>query len=264
MRTKLLVSAMALTTAIGVVWASGDWSAAKSKADDYKSKHQELERLAAGEAKRVVEAACVAERDQRSHADDVASSARSRVGDKFRDLERLERDAIDRLEHVIGDTSLASNRDQARNLESEIKSSWERLSGSTRLLRERSRDIVDGFVHDGESAMRDHAGRCDAKDVSLSSGHATCLMASGGDTCKIVEFAPNDSSAISRARDRGQRIRSSLERFDGDTVKRLIGIKSDFAKCKRFEVRVDCYKACGEVSDRGEIRHGSASWREGC
>lgn len=264
MRTNLLVSAVAMTTLIGVAWASGDWNGAKAKADDYKSKRQELERLVTSESKKLVEAASSADHDQRSHADDVASTARSRITDKFNELERLERDVVDRLEHVTSDSSLTSNHDQARSLESEIKSSWDRIKDATRTLRERSRDVVDAFIRDGESARRDHMGRCDAKDVSLSSGHATCLMASGGETCKVVEYAANDSSSISRARDRAGRIKSSLERFDGETVKRLINSKSDFAKCKHFDVRIDCYKISGDVSDRGDIRRGSPSWREGC
>jgi len=263
MRTTTLV-ASCLLVLIGVAWASGDWNKAKSRADDYKTKRDELRRTAAEETKKLVAAACVADKDQRSNADNAASNARSRVADKFNDLERIERDAVDLLEHVIGDDALKSNRDEARTREQEIKSSWDRIKDSTRQVRERSRDIVDGFIRDGESAIHSRVDRCDAKDVSLNAGHAQCLMASGGDTCKVIEYAPDDSQAISRARDRAQRFKSNLEQFDANTVRHLIDRKSDFAKCKHYEVRVDCYRACPDVSDDGEIRSRSTSWREGC
>ena len=263
MRTTLLV-ASSLSVVVGVAWASGDWGKAKSKADEYKTKREELKKVTGQETKKLVAAACVADKDQRGNADSAASNARSRVSDKFSELEHTERDAIDLLDHVIGDDALKSNRDEARSLENDIKSSWDKVKDSTRQVRDRSRDIVDGFIRDGEQATHSKQDRCDAKDVSLSAGHAACLMASGSETCKVVEFATDDSQSISRARDRAQRFRSNLESFDGDTVKRLIDKKHDFAKCKHYEVRIDCFKACPDVSDDGEIRSHSANWREGC
>jgi hypothetical protein len=264
MGTIVITSGALLSLAIGIAWASGDWSGAKSKSDEYGRKRDELHKTAVQETKKLVAAACIAEHDERGHADDAASSARSHVNDKFNEADHAQHDAIDMLERVINDDSLKSNRDEARRMQSDIKSTWDKIKDQTREVRERGRDIVDGFVRDSDSAKRDHQGRCDAKDISLNAGHATCLMASGSDTCKIVEFAADDSSSISRARDRGSRFRSQLESFDGDTVKRLIDKKSDFAKCKHYEVRVDCYRACPDVSDDGQIRSHSTSWREGC
>ncbi|HEV7555352.1 MAG TPA: hypothetical protein VGO00_07865 [Kofleriaceae bacterium] len=255
---------MLLSLALGIAWASGDWSGAKSKADDYNHKRDELHKVVVQETKKLVAAACIAEHDERSRGDDAASSARSRVGDKFNEAEHAQRDAIDMLERVINDDSLKSNRDEARKLQSDVKSTWEKIKDQSREVREHGRDIVDGFVRESDSAKHDRQGRCDAKDVSLSAGHAACLMASGSDTCKVVEFAADDSSSISKARERGSRFRSQLERFEGDTVKHLIDKKSEFAKCKHYEVRVDCLRACPDVSDEGQIRSHSTSWREGC
>jgi hypothetical protein len=264
MRTIVITSGALLSLAIGIAWASGDWSGAKSKADDYNRKREDLHKTAAQETKKLVAAACIAEHDNRSRGDDAASSARSRVADKFNEAERSERDAVDSLDRVINDDNLKSNHDEARRLQSDIKSGWDKIKDQTRDIRERASSIVDGFVRDSDSAKRDHQSRCDARDISLDAGHAECLKATGGETCLVIEFAPDDSSSISRARDRASRFRSQLERFDGNLVKQLIDKKSDFAKCKHYEAHVDCYRACPDVSDDGQIRSHSTNWREGC
>ena len=49
-----------------------------------------------------------------------------------------------------------------------------------------------------------------------------------------------------------------------DLLKRLISSHSDFAKCKRVETRVDCYKQCPDIDSDGRLRESSPSWREGC
>ena len=80
------------------------------------------------------------------------------------------------------------------------------------------------------------------------------------------------SSAVSKAHDRASRFKSQLEREverkdkgeGSDVLKRLISSRSDFAKCKRFEVRVDCYKQCPEIDSDNRLRESSPSWREGC
>lgn len=124
------------------------------------------------------------------------------------------------------------------------------------------------MLRGGETARRDRVGRCDAKDVSLGYERAACLMARG-DTCLVVELAADNSSAISKSRDRARSLRSRLEDelkkgFESEVMKRLIEDKHDFAKCKRIESRVDCYKQCPEIGDDNRVREASPSWRESC
>jgi hypothetical protein len=250
----------------GVAIAGGDWSSAKSKADDFKSKSDELVREMPNQGKQIVSAACSATDDERGRAaESAASNARSHMNDKFNDLERLERDAVDRLEHVDD-----SHKDEARRLADEVKSRFSKVKDQTNDMRNGSSRIVE-YMKNGERAMKDHSGHCDAHDVSMDAGHADCIVANG-DTCKIIEKSSASSNAVSKARDRASRFKSQLEREierkekgeGSDLMKRLISNHSDFAKCKRVETRVDCYKQCPDVDSEGRLRESSPDWREGC
>ncbi|MEO7734874.1 MAG: hypothetical protein ABIY55_28220 [Kofleriaceae bacterium] len=259
--------ALLLVCATGIAWASGDWGSAKSKADELKSKADELVRDTPAQTAKIVTAACAASDDERGRAASAAaSSVRGHVNDKYSELERSERDVIDKLEHVDD----KDHKDDARRLADEVKSRWSKLGDQTRDARNGSERVVE-YLTKGGNALRDHAGRCDAKDVSLDAGHAMCLIASG-DTCKVVELSSASSSAVSKAKDRASRYKSQLEREverkdkgeGSDLLKRLISSHSDFAKCKRFEVRVDCYKQCPDIDSDNRLRESSPSWREGC
>jgi len=259
--------ALLVVCSAGIAWASGDWSGARSKADDFKSKAEQLVRELPNETRKVVTAACTATDDDRGRAaSDAASNARSRINDKYNELERIERDAIDKLEHVDD----KDHKDEARRLADDIKSRWSKIGDTTRDTRNGSDRLVD-YLKRGSNALHEHNGRCDAKDISLDAGHAMCLVASG-DTCKVVELSADSSRAIDKARDRASRYRSQLERElqrkdkgeGSDVLRRLISSRSDFAKCKRFEVRVDCYKQCPEIDSDNRVRESSPSWREGC
>jgi hypothetical protein len=259
--------ALLLVCVTGIAWASGDWSGGKSKAEEFKSKADQLVRETPGETKKIVAAACSASDEDRGRAaGDAASSVRSHINDKYGELERLERDAVDKLEHVDD----KDHKDEARRLVDEVKSRWSKLGDLTHDARNGNDHLVE-YMKKGSSALRDHTDRCDAKDISLDSGHAMCLIANG-DTCKVVELSADSSNAISRARDRASRYKSQLEREvdrkdkgeGSDVLKRLISSRSDFAKCKHFETRVDCYKQCPEIDSDGRVRESSPSWREGC
>lgn len=250
----------------GVAWASTDWSDTKSKADQYKSKHEELARLAPVEARKIVTAACAASGDDRKRdAERAASDVGSRIRDKFNDLERLEREVVDQLDKISND-SKDSHQSDARSLRDNIKSQWDRLRDNTRTLRDGNHPVLEYLARGAESARRDRASRCDAKDVSLSHGRAECLDARG-DTCTVVELAPDNSNAVYRVKDRARQLASdlneALSKNGTEGIQRLTG-SSSFARCKKFEPRVDCFKQCPEIGDDLRLREVSPSWREGC
>jgi hypothetical protein len=263
------VSIAALALGVGVAWASGDWSAAKSKVEDYKQKDGELRKKAPEETRKIVSAICAAtsQEKRKSEGSSAASMARSAIADKYSDLEHLKRDAISMLEDVGRDDKLKDQHSDASSLESDIKSRWDKVSELTSGLRNGSPPVVEWMVSHGDAAIRDHASHCDAHDVSLSFGHATCLIASG-ETCKVVEFAPDNSSAISSAKDLARRYQSQLEdeikKSSSDVMKHLASERSDFSKCKHFEAQVECYRQCPEISDDNRFSDASPSWRTGC
>jgi hypothetical protein len=250
------------TLVTGIAWAT-DWSGAKSKAEQFKTKSEELKREAPVETRKIVTAACNATDDQRkSAAERAASDARSHISDRFRDLENLERDALRDLDWVIDKD--ATHKDEAKRLQDEIKSKFDKLKETTRQLRDNNHPVVQYMSRGAETAKRDREGRCDAHDISLDAGHASCLM-SRGDTCYVVELAPDNYSAISRARDTAGRYKSQLEnelKKSGSSVMQRLG--SRFSSCKRFDVRVDCFKQCPEIDEELKFREVSPYWREGC
>jgi hypothetical protein len=256
----MIVGAASLVA--GIAWAT-DWSGAKSKAEQFKSKYDELKREAPVQARRIVTESCAATDDnRRSQAERTASDVRSRVGDRFRDLENLERDALRDLDWVIDKD--ATHKDEAKRYEDDIKQKFDKLKDATRQLRDGNFPVVQFMSRGAESAKRDHQGRCDAHDVSLDAGHASCLNARG-DTCYVVELASDNYSAISHARDIASRYKSQLEselKKPGSSVIQRLG--SRFTSCKRFEVKVDCFKQCPQIDDDLRFREESANWREGC
>jgi hypothetical protein len=246
----------------GIAWAT-DWSGAKSKADQFKSKHDDLKRQAPVEARKIVAAACAATDENRKHAaESAASDARSHIADRFRDLESLERDALRDLDWVIDKD--ATHKDEAKKLQDDIKSRFEKIKETTRQLRDNNYPAVAFMSRGAETAKRDREGRCDAHDISLDAGHAQCLMARG-DTCYVVELAPDNSSAISRARDIAGRYKNQLEnelKKSGSSVMQRLG--SRFSSCKRFETRIDCFKQCPQIDDDLKFHEDSPNWRENC
>jgi hypothetical protein len=268
--TKLKTSMIAgglVALIAGIAWAAPDWSRARSKADQFKTKHEELVRFAPAEARKIVAAACAATDENRSSdARRTASDVRSRVNDRFNELERIQREAIDLLDDVADDRN-DSHRDEARSLRDGIKSRWDRLRDATRTLRDGNHPVLDYLARGAASARRDRAGRCDAKDISLDHGRASCLYAAG-DTCTVVEFAADNSNAIGRARDHARRhaseLNDALKKPGSDELRRLIDADRDFGRCKRFEPRVDCFKQCPEIGDDLRLREESPRWRERC
>jgi hypothetical protein len=250
--------ALALTTALGVAWAAGNWSDAKRKADDFKRQADEVKRLAPEETRKIVAAMCSADDDGRKSAgESAAASARSRVGDKWNALERIKREALDDLRAVqSGDKD---HRSEASSLESEVKSRWDRLDDSTRGVRTGSQPVIEYVMSHGDSARRDRSSRCTAKDVAIGSERAECITVSS-DTCTVIALTSDSSRAIDRGRDRARRAASRLEeelkKPSSDAMKQL--------KCKRVESRVDCFKVCPDIDDDSRVRDGSARWRERC
>jgi hypothetical protein len=250
----------------GVAWAAGDWNSAKTKVDEFNRKEQDPHRQAPEQTRRIVSAICAASQDnRRSAGSSAASSARSRISDSYGELERLERDAASMLKDVERDDK--QHQSEASSLESQLASKWDRVRDYTRELLNGEPPVVQWMVSHGESAIRDRGSRCDAHDVSLSGGRAACLVASGS-TCRVVEFAPDNSSAISSARDRAHRFQSQLDdearKPGSDVMTTLARSRSGFASCKHFEAQVECYSQCPDVGDDNHVRETSASWRTGC
>ena len=263
-----VLAMVAVAAGLGVAWAAGDWSAARSKADEFKSRQQDLRKLDPEETRRVVTAICEADEEARKDAGRDASERVAReVNDKMSDLERVRNDANKLLDDVIGDDSLKDNRDDAKRLKEDVSVRWDSIERMSRSLRGANHPVVAYMLAQGSQAHADRQRDCDASEVTLDSGRADCVMATG-ETCTVIEFKPQNSRAVSNGVDQYRRyvrdLNEQLKKPDSDVIKRLIGKKSDFAKCKSFEGRVDCYRLCPEVNEDNEFREVRADWRKDC
>lgn len=259
---RIIVVALVLTAGIGVVWAGGDWSAAKNKADEFKSRQLDLKKLDPDETRRVVTAICEADEEARKDVGrDVSDRVAREVSDKMSELERLRDDTNKALDAVIGDDSLKSNRDDAKRLKDDVAERWSVIERMSKSLRGANHPVVGFMLDQGQRVHKDRQYNCHASEVVLPSGRADCLMATG-ETCTVIELKPNNSRAIGKGKDQARRYRDDLneelKKPNSDVIKKLIDAKSDFAKCKRFEERVDCYKLCPDVNEDNEFREVSA------
>jgi hypothetical protein len=78
MKTGIKFASMMVATAtcIGIAWAaSGDWSAARSKVDELKTRQGELRKVTPEETRRIVTAICEADEDERKRAGEDAADA---------------------------------------------------------------------------------------------------------------------------------------------------------------------------------------------
>jgi len=250
---------------LGIAWAAPSWDDAKRNVEEFKHKADELTRRAPVETRKIVAAVCAAdEGDRKSVASSASSGARSVIADQFRTAERAKSSAIDALERVADDDD---KRRDAESLQREVESRWSKLDDLTEGLRDGEHPVVKFMLERGKSARADRQGRCDAKEFALGSGRAACLVARG-DTCSVVELAADGSRAIGNAKSQANRYRSQLEdelkKPDSDVIKRLIATDRDFAKCKRFEASVECFRLCPDIGDDNRFRAASPSWRTGC
>ena len=267
-RAVVVAAVVVVVASIGVAWASGDWSAARSKADEFKSRQQDLRKLDPEETRQVVTAICEADEDARRDVGRDASERVAReVNDKMSELERLRDDANRLIDNVINNDGLKDNRDDAKRLKEDVASRWEVIERMSRSLRGANHPVVAFMLEQGRRAHQDRQHDCHSSEITLSSGRPDCVMATG-ETCTVIELKPNNSRAINKGKDQVRRyaddLNEELKKPSSDVIKKLIDAKSDFAKCKRFEWRVDCYKLCPEVNEDNEFREVSAYWSTGC
>jgi hypothetical protein len=256
-KTKTVAAILLATVGVGAAWAAGGWDDAKNKADEAKRKGEEVQKVLPTAMKKIVGAMCAAGDDDRARVgESEASNGRSALRDKLDAFHRTTKDALERLERMSNDYKDAHHSD-ASSLVSELKSRRDKLDDLSRAL-ENKPPVIDYIIRHGDSARSDHTSRCNERSLSLDGGRVSCLI-NGSDTCTVVEIAFDNSTSISKARDRASRAKESVEH----ELKRQQP-NSAVAKCKRVETRVDCYKLCPDVDDNGKFRESSASWRERC
>ncbi|HEX4355375.1 MAG TPA: hypothetical protein VHZ95_20755, partial [Polyangiales bacterium] len=57
----MIAVVITLSVAVGVAWATGDWSAAQSKATEFAERYKDLRKLAPDETRSLVKAVCDAD-----------------------------------------------------------------------------------------------------------------------------------------------------------------------------------------------------------
>ena len=164
--------------------------------------------------------------------------------------------------------------------EGEREDDVERGHGSFRNARERSElastvaelsgissAATSGWTSPVAAHKQYQRDNCDAAEFSTGSRIADCIKATG-ETCTVIELKPNNSNAISKGntqlRDQLRDLNEAVKNPDSSLIKDLIYKKSDFAKCKRFEGRIDCYTLCPVLGEKGEYREANPDWKKDC
>jgi len=269
-RKTLVVATILVAAGVAVAWASGDWSSARSAAEDMKSRQQELRKLTPEETRQIVTAICEADEDARESAGkSAAERVASDVNSKYEDLRHARDSAYRLLDDVIADDNLKDKRDEAKQLREEVGKRWDSITMmAERAMKGANHPLVSFLIKEGQDAHKDKQHDCDASEFTLDSGkRVDCIMASG-ETCLVIEFKPENSRAISsgvnQARGYAAELNDELKKTESSVIKKLIGIKSDFGKCKQFVYRVDCYKLCPSVDESGEFREAHPDWKKDC
>nr|HEX4318338.1 hypothetical protein [Kofleriaceae bacterium] len=245
-----------LAAAGGAAWAG--WSDLRKKADDAKSKADDIRKTVPEDMKKVVAAMCQAGDDsRRSDGDSEASRARDHVRDQLDKFHRATREAIDGLKPIANDSEDA-NHSNANDLISELEHRRDAIDDQTRAIADGRPPVIDYIMRQSESARGSHASSCSSREVSLDGGTVPCIVMDS-DTCTVVEVAFDNDRSIDKARERAGRERSWIEH----EIQRE-SPPSSVANCKKVQTRVDCYKVCPDIDNDGTFREVSPSWRDRC
>jgi hypothetical protein len=273
MKKTCVLVLLVLAGAVGIAWAKGDWSGAQSKAEDMKRRQQDLRRLVPDEVRRIVTAVCDADEDGRRDAGrDAADRVASKVSGELPILEGMRNDAYRAIDEVLGDAELKDRHDSAKRLREEVAERWNSIQNMAKnAMRGGNHPLVSWMALKGIEEHQNYqrnSSNCHAYEVGTGNRQADCLRADG-DTCYVIELKPKNSRAISKgnqqARDSVEDLTRELEKHakgESKIMQELIGKRSDFGKCKRWERRLRCYTLCPEIDAEGEFREPSVRWED--
>jgi hypothetical protein len=263
------ITAAVLVMSLGIAWASGDWSGARSKVDELKSKQMDLRKLTPDETRKIVTAICEVDEDERKKVgEDAAERVARTVNSQLGELRNVRDQSYRLLDDVVADEASKDKRDEAKQMKDDVQKRWDSIEKmAENAMRGANNPLVSFMIRAGQDAHKDYQRNCDAAEVPTGSRIADCVMADG-ETCLVIELKPDNSRAISRGKtqlkDQVDDLNAELKKPDSSIIKNLIGKDSDLAKCKRFEGRIDCYKLCPDVSEDGTYREARADWKKDC
>jgi Restriction endonuclease fold toxin 9 len=251
--------------AAALAFAAADWSAAERKFEEFRRKHEQLRGLTPDETKKIVTAVCEAEEeDRQSVARDASQRVRDKIEGEYEELEEIKGDALELIDAVLADSAQKDRHGKAREYRGKVTEWWTSIERMTRSLRGANHPVVAFMLKEGQAAHKSRqssSSHCDVSAFRLgSAGEADCLKVSG---CKVIELKPDNSRAIRAGRSQAQLYAAELNK-KGDAFNNLVKKDSDFAKCTRFEIQIDCYTLCPDINDDGEFRSAAPRWRERC
>jgi hypothetical protein len=259
MMSTMVVSVLGLVAA---AFASGDWSGAERKYEEFKREQEDFKKLQPGETRKIVTAICEAEEaDRKSAASEAKSRVESTINDKNSRLRSLRDEAERMLREVQADESLKDYHGKAKEYEEDVNRRW----GSAQSLKGVNHPVTAYMVEQGQKEHENYqknSSYCHVYEFAMNSGRADCLIAAGS-TCYVVELKPDNSRAISRGRGQAADYAEELNK-NSDTQKKLINKDSRFSACTRYEARVDCYKLCPEIDDDNNMKSTYPVWRSRC
>ncbi len=224
-----------------------------------------LKKLDKDELKRLVEAICQAdEEDRRAVGREASERVKDHVNSEYDKLARLRDEANASLDKVLADQNFKDKHSKAQEYKERVKDTWQSIDKMTTSLRGANHPVVSYMLETGQKVHQDYqtnSSNCQAYEWTTSAGRADCLYAPSGEVCQVIELKPDNSRAIAKGRGQARDYADALNN-DPKQLEKLKNEKSAFRDCKRFVPIVMAYTLCPEINDEGEFRSVSVSWRK--
>lgn len=255
----------ALLCGVGLLIASQDVSA--DECDDalrltgnYVDSYEGIRRLGVDEQRRLVDAICHADDDERiSIGRDAENRVRTQVSNEYEKLDRLFNDATKATDKALNSEQCKEKRSQLSDASNRMRDISARIDRMTSAVRAGNNPVFSKLREIGQIAHQEyqsHSGECVAREVTVGNYRADCISSS----CDVIEVKPNSSRAISTGRDQARGARDVLNTSESEFAK----LKNEYPKLAecggKFKARVDCYIYCPDIDDNGEMRSASIGW----
>jgi hypothetical protein len=230
---------------------------------EFVDSYRDAKKLTIDEEKRLVAAICDAEEEERkSVASEASTRVRDKVGDSIDKLQAKRDKALELLGKVLNDTSLRSRHDKAKEYDQRARDLWESIVKMTKSPRGANHPVVAYMLETGQTQHRNYqqsSSNCTVYEWRTSAGVADCIYADGT-TAFVVEIKPDNSRAIAKGREQVSRYVAALNN-DPSQLQELIKKDSRFKDVKAFVGRLMLYQLCPEITDDGDFKEVSVSWR---
>jgi hypothetical protein len=245
---------------------AGVYDDAQAATDNYFYAVKQILPLEVSEQRRLVDALCSADEDERtSVARDAASRVRDQVGHAYDQLSDLKDKALDYWDKVLDDEQYKDEdkQDKIHEQQDKIRDSWERVDRMSESVRGSNNPVSAEVLRIGQEAHKEFQNnfqKCQISEFDVGSRRADCISIRNAPHCEVIELKPNNSRSISKGRTQAREVADALNKVDSEDRLNLNNKDSKFLKCEDFVPHVHCYNYCPEIDDQGNTKSTEMGW----